>query len=64
MGGRASSTYSTLQRTFQIGDQIFRRFDTARETKQIRRHLRARALGAGAVVYQAFDPAQRGRTAP
>src|SRR5207244_5173199 len=52
------------QRGFEIGDQIVGVLDADRQPQQIRRYWAVGPFDRGAVLEEAFDPAERGRALP
>ena len=52
------------ERRLKIGDQIVRVFDADREPEQVGGSGAVSAFDRGAVLYQALDAAERGRSLP
>src|ERR1035441_6217585 len=60
----ARSSLRCVQRLVEIAQEIVRILQADRETQQIGRAGRVRALDRGAMLDQAFDAAERGRALP
>ena len=59
---KALRAMSGLQRLVEIGIEVVDILDAGRETQQVGRAGRAGAFDRGAVLDQALDAAERGRT--